>query len=209
MARKKLYYPVNDIQLGLYTSGNEFALTDGTEYVGQYHRYISTNEYYTGAEWSKKTSKQLIALQSEIPDVVKLYKKINPNIKTNFKTPVAVPVKITKTNLDRGYVRRFIFEKINDKQLIESDQINYEAWQRSEIDNNIYNAISVKWYITGELEDTQTNGVITKGILTKNRRIYQELLKTNPEVAEYLSDPLQFYADTSIVIPRDINGLDS
>lgn len=209
MKRKKLYYTSIEIENGLYTSGNEFQLTDGTMYTGQYHRYTSTGEYYTGPKWNKKTSKKLLPFQSELADVVKLYKNIRPNVKTKFKTPIPVPVKITSKELKQGYVKRFIFLKNNDKIVIESDQLQYEAWQREEIDNNIYTAVTVKWYITGELRSQTINGVLTEGVLDKNIRIYNILNKSYPAIAKYLADPLQFYADTSIVIPRDINGLDS
>jgi hypothetical protein len=209
MIRKKLYYPSSEIESGLYTSGDEFQLIDGTVYIGQYHRYKNTNEYFTEPEWNKKTSKLLQPIQKQVPADIKLYQQIRPNIKTKFKTPTPVPVKITSNSLKQGYVKRFIFSKINDKTVIESDQLQYEEWQREQIDNNIYTAIEVKWYITGELYDSVINGVITEGIITKNIRIRNLLFKTNPEISEYLSDPLQFYADTSIVIPPDINGLDS
>lgn len=209
MKRKKLYYTSIEIENGLYTSGNEFQLTDGTTYTGQYHQYTSTGEYYTGPEWNKKTSKKLLPLQPELADVVKLYKNIRPNVKTKFKTPTPVPVKITSKELKQGYVKRFIFLKNNDKIVIESDQLQYEAWQREEIDNNIYTAVTVKWYITGELRSQNINGVLTDGVFDKNIRIYNILNKSYPAIAKYLADPLQFYADTSIVIPRDINGLDS
>jgi hypothetical protein len=111
MKRKKLYYTSIEIENGLYTSGNEFQLADGATYIGQYHRYTSTGEYYTGPEWNKKTSKKLLPLQSELADVVKLYKNIRPNVKTKFKTPTPVPVKITSKELKQGYVKRFIFLK--------------------------------------------------------------------------------------------------
>ena len=60
-----------------------------------------------------------------------------------------------------------------------------------------------------ELRSQNINGVLTEGVLDKNIRIYNILNKSYPAIAKYLADPLQFYADTSIVIPRDINGLDS
>ena len=59
MSRKKIYYPEGQIQKGLYTQGVEWMLEDGTEYVGDYHRYI-TGEVFTKSAYIKNISQKLI-----------------------------------------------------------------------------------------------------------------------------------------------------
>ena len=43
--RQKAYYTKNEIETNLYTTGKQFMLTDRTEYIGLYHRYIVTHLY--------------------------------------------------------------------------------------------------------------------------------------------------------------------
>ena len=56
MSRRKIYYPEGQIQKGLYTEGLEWMLEDGTEYIGDYHKYI-TGEVYTKSAFVKNVSK--------------------------------------------------------------------------------------------------------------------------------------------------------
>jgi hypothetical protein len=69
MARKKIYYPEGEIQRGLYTEGKEWMLEDGTEYIGDYHRYI-TNEVFTLSSYILGLSKKLIPYLDLNLDVV-------------------------------------------------------------------------------------------------------------------------------------------
>jgi len=57
--RKKIYYPEGQIQKGLYTEGREWMLEDGTEYIGDYHKYI-TGEVFTKSSFIKNVSQLLI-----------------------------------------------------------------------------------------------------------------------------------------------------
>ena len=58
--RKRIYYPEGSIQKGLYTNGGEWMFEDGTEYTGQYHRYLNTKEVFTESYFIKDVSKKLI-----------------------------------------------------------------------------------------------------------------------------------------------------
>jgi hypothetical protein len=208
MSRQKLYYTAAEIETGLYTNGGELQSVDGVEYRGQYHRY-TTGEYYSGVNWNNKTSKQLVPIPPQIDPEVILYNTLNPGIKPKYNLIRPIPVRITDDNIKSGYVRRFLFCKINDKQITEVDRAQYDQWQAGDIDNNIYSAITIKWYITGPLESITINGVLQEGVIDKNNRIRLLLQNTFPAVADYLSNPTQYYVDTLVKVVVDINGLDS
>ena len=44
--RRRVYYTKNQIDSGLVTLGKEWMFIDGTEYIGQYHKYI-TDEVFS------------------------------------------------------------------------------------------------------------------------------------------------------------------
>jgi|DEB0MinimDraft_4_1074332.scaffolds.fasta_scaffold46854_1 hypothetical protein len=208
MSRQKLYYTAAEIETGLYTNGGELQYDTGVEFRGQYHRY-TTGEYYSGANWNKKTSKKLVPIPPQIDPEVILYNKLNPGLKTKYKLVRPIPVTITDDNIKAGYVRRFLFCKINDNQIIEVDRTQYDQWQAGDIDNNIYSAITIKWYITGPLESKTIDGVLQEGVIDKNNRVRLLLQADYPAVADYLYNPTQYYVDTLIKVAVDINGLDS
>ena len=85
--RQKAYYTRNEIIPDLYTIGKEYMLSDNTEYIGKYHKYITTGEIYTLSEWSDRFSKPL-----------KVYKELDPKIVTykNFDMTHAVKCNASK-----------------------------------------------------------------------------------------------------------------
>ncbi len=91
--RQKVYYTIDEIINNLYTSGNELMYPDGTEYQGEYHRYI-TGETYTRKEWHPSLSKKLIP-----------YENLNLNINSGYITRYFVQ---NVTNL--------LITEIDDKQ---------------------------------------------------------------------------------------------
>ena len=91
MSRLKSYYIESEIDLHLYTNGNEFMTEDRKEYRGTYHRYILTGEVYTLGEFTNK-SKKLIKFQEELPEVVN-YKLSKPDIRTKYITPKSYSLK--------------------------------------------------------------------------------------------------------------------
>jgi hypothetical protein len=207
MARKKLYYTADEIVTGLYTAGNEFILPNGNNYIGQYHRY-TTGEIFSGPTWNPKTSTQLIPAPPTVPAAVKLYKQLNPDVRTAYQIPKHVPVTITNADLERGYVKRFILSKHTDRTIIEVDLTQYEQWQQSNIDHALYDAYAINWYITGNLYTETINGVTKPGVYNRNLNTITQLKTINPGIATYLASPIQFYTDTTVNVPKNINALD-
>jgi hypothetical protein len=203
MARKKLFYTKNQITENLYTAGNEFQLSDGTMYIGLYHRY-DTGELYTGGTWNVKTSKPL-SVFVQTSEQVKLYRQNKKDIKTKFKSPVRYIPQITAVDTQKTYVTRYFLYKLNDKNVIEIDQPQYSEWANSELDNNIYKAIKTIWYITGNATTTQTGGITQLGVIQKNQNIIDQLEQTYPGFRDTINNPLELYIDTTIIVPPAIN----
>jgi hypothetical protein len=86
-----MYYPKSQIQINLYTKGNQFQLvSSGEEYIGYYWR-TSKNEYFTGRNPDEGSSLELKPILPSPPSTVNtliiqphntLYNKLK-NIDTN------------------------------------------------------------------------------------------------------------------------------
>jgi hypothetical protein len=85
------------------------------------------------------------------------------------------------------------------------DSTQYTSLQTREIDNNIYSGVQIKWTITGPMQDTFQNGVLTKGVVTKNIEAMRTVETKFPEIFDVLTNPIQYYSDTDFLVPKDIN----
>ena len=74
MSREKTYYSADEVLNNLYASDKQLMYTDGTMYIGLYHKY-STGEIYTEAKWNSNKSKKLIIMNFNI--VLKDFDKLN------------------------------------------------------------------------------------------------------------------------------------
>ncbi len=207
MSRLKIYYNKSEIQTNLYTSGSIWMLEDTTEYIGLYHKY-TTGEVYTQSDFIPGKSKKLIELQQTNSDNY-IYKKLKPNLNIKFKTPVPYTVVINTISIESGVIPRYFLKKNNSKTIIEIDIKQYDDWKINLIDKTIYTAIRIFWNITGDKYDSVKNGIISKGVISKNsKRIRHAQIKL-PGIENILTDPLQYYTDSDFIAPTDINGLDS
>lgn len=204
MSRLKLYYPVEEITNNLYTFGSELMMEDGTEYIGPFHRYI-TGEVYTGSTWNAKSSKKLVAFKQQ--NKITIYNTLKPNIKVKHITPKRIPIQITSTDITRGSVQRYFIRKQNETIVFEIDAAQYSKWSNNQIDNKIYTATQLEWFITGNMQDTKNGNVMIPGVITKNTQQIKAAARTIPELTTILSNPLEFYSDTDYIAPIDINGL--
>ena len=63
----------------------------------------------------------------------------------------------------------------------------------------------MQWHITGELQSVRKNGILFPGVIEKNTQIYNKLMQINSILANHFANPLQFYVDTNLNVPADIN----
>jgi len=204
MSRLKSYYTVNEVELNLYTDGGEFQLEDRSEYIGEYHRYISTNEIYTKASFIKNESEPLFILNQFPPESLK-YRKLKPKIKTFYQQPEPVQRTVTQKDIDAKQMTRFFLKQINTSNIIEIDSAQKEAYSQKKIDTNLYNIQIITWTITGPVQDNTINGIFEEGVLTKNKKEISRVKKLFPGIEKKLSDLTQFYVDTDFIVPEDIN----
>jgi hypothetical protein len=201
--RLKLYYTADEITSNLYTTGSQFMTEDNVEYRGTYHSYI-TGEVFTGSTWNAKTSKKLITFR-DITSKNAEYQQLKP-ASLIFDKPNPTIVSITKKQIDSKTIVRYFLKKVNETSIIEVDIEQYQKWLSKQIDSVIYLGISIPWTIAGEIEDTIINGTLIKGVRTKNNLQIQYANSKVPGISTYLNNPLQYYLDTTFVVPQDINS---
>jgi hypothetical protein len=204
--RQKAYYTANEITTYQYTNGDEWMLTDGTPYVGLYHTYI-TGEAFTQPEWNKTTSKKLFVLEDTTSSQY-IYKKIS-DIEISNKSIQTITPTITKEDLANKFKTRYIVKKNNDSKFSETTKDIYKSWQKQEIDNTLYTIYPIKWTISGNTQDTYEKGILIPSVQTLNKQSLRTAESIVPGISLYLTDLLELYIDSNIVIATDINGLDS
>ena len=204
--RIKSYYSANEIVNNLYTTGQELMTTDNVDYVGLYHKY-TTGEIYSQPTWNKNKSVKLIKYKEQSESVIE-YNKIS-DIEIDYKSFNTYNVAITKENINKGYVDRFIIKRANDNVFYEVNSDTYDMYTREDIDPVLYLAVKFKWYITGNINDTQQGNITIPGVQSNNYKELQTAEITVPGISLYFTDLLQYYVDDDNVTPKDINGLDS
>jgi hypothetical protein len=205
MGRFKTYYPTSEITPDLYTSGKQWMTTNNVEYIGAYHKYL-TGEVYTKARWQPDVSAVLIPyIDQTISNKNMPYLKLKPEFQLARTSPTAHTVNVTVTDYGRGILQRFFIKKRNDNAIIEIDKQQFDAWKSDQIDKKLYIAIEIAWYIAGPANDVIT-GISVPGVATRNQKQIQLAANTIPEIVTYLTNPLQFYADTEYTVPKDINN---
>ena len=163
--RRKAYYPKGQTKNGLYTEGKEWMLEDGTEYVGDYHRYTSTNEVFTKSTWIKDVSQKLIPyVNLTIDDFKKAFEydglkkqSITEIRETTYKK--TMPVENDYVN---GYFFRYFLKRHFQSIITEVDRDTYSNAQ-----DEFYVKVELGWKLTGPLNDSG----IEKGVYDTNRRL--------------------------------------
>jgi len=197
----KLYYPKSHIVNNLFTTGKEWMLEDGTEFIGYYHKYIDGN-VKSGAVFSRTESKKLIAYIDVVnqPDNY-VYNSIKSPIKSvppviKYTLPIIDDFEVGKVT--RYFIKRRNYSTYQD--IFEIDKDQYKLWKSKSygIDSALYNAIELDWKLTGPLHDIVKEGNITEsGVYDTNLRIV--MLKNN--IFTGLKDYLTDYTELSIYSP--------
>lgn len=203
--RIRPYYSDYEIKRNQYTFGNEWELEDGTEYIGLYHIYIPTNEIYTEAKWTSGKSKKLYKYTNQSADT-RAYKKLKPDIITRYQSITPSNVRIpTKEEYTQGFLVRYFIKKYNESIVYEIDESQFNDWAASLIDPNLYTAVQLNWYITGEINDIENGPITHKGILTKNKESLKIAEKELLGISKLVTNLLEYYIDTDYNVPADIN----
>ena len=203
--RDRIYYTKAQIQDGLITNGEEWMFVDGTEYIGQYHRY-TTNEVFSEATFVDGKSRKLIpyvdieAVGSENVDGIDFTKNyLYDNIKTLDikKTAKSNPDRnpITDKDIKNGYVDRY-FGYRYDNQCIELNKEKYNKIGSEEgLTDVLYSKVKLKWKISGPVYDVlDSNGkLIEPGVFDTNKRTVALYSEKYPSLKLKLLDYLEYY----------------
>jgi len=203
MARLRLHYSADEIINNLYTYGNEWMFEDTTQYIGSYHRY-TTGEIYSGGGWDSASSRKLIKYQNTNSPGYR-YKQLKQSIRTNYNSFNHYIPEIKHNDYVNGYINRYFIKKLNDNVITEISEDAFNEYNGASIDPNLYNAVMLKWVISGPIETTKSHGLSTIGVVEKNKNTLRNTERTFLGISTKLTNVLEFYSDTEYTIPADIN----
>ena len=201
--RKKIYYSNSEITENLYTPGQQWMTEDSVEYIGLYHSY-STGEVYTEEKWKPNQSKKLLKFEPQITNNI-LYRNNKPRLKTKFISPVPYFISITTADIQNKFVTRYFLQKTNQPQVIEIDKRQFDFWTENKIDQAIYNGVAIKWKITGNANTITVNSAKQIGVIEFNSEQIRLAKKKLSGIETKLTNPLELYVDTTIIVPPAIN----
>ena len=212
--RQKIYYSEQEIETSLYTQGGEYMDMDNNEYIGYYHKYLRTGEVFTEikfdklkskklkpflAEVSNKSIKQYIGTTKEVEEVKGVTFTVPSNIyKPNqYVAPISYYPILTQDDYKKGHISRYFIKKRNDRsnKIMEINKESYNLVTTSgPIDGNLWERYSLRWKISGPLNDIKDGRGITieSGISDTNKRILRKAEKEFRGISFHLQNLIEF-----------------
>jgi len=203
--RKRIYYTKAQITEGLVTSGKEWMYVDGTEYIGQYHRY-TTDEVFSEATYIDGKSKILIPYidTKTIGQQNQLGIDTSKNFEYNSIKTLDVQIsqipnpnteRVTDRDIEVGYVVRYFAYKVNDGQLLELNKEDYDSvGSPNGLDAILWKKFNLRWKITGPDNDIldRFGNIKESGIIDTNRRTLNLKSEEYPTLMEYITDLTEY-----------------
>ena len=122
-----------------------------------------------------------------------------------YVTPIPYQAE-NSISVNQQQLQRYFLQRKNDlNNIIEIDSAQFDLYANQQIDNNLYTAIELTWYITGNVDDVNINNSKQFGVISKNKNSVINAERRMPGISSKLSNLLEFYTDTDFVVPRDIN----
>lgn len=203
--RQRIYYTKAQIEAGLKTGGGEWMFTDGTEYIGQYHKY-STGEVFTDSNYVDGKSRKLIPyvdvskVFDETDSIIDFAKNFeydaikNVDVKKSVKSNEPIS-DIYNRPVKNGYIKRLFAYKVNDGQILELDEIGYGNYgTKKGLDAILWRKFSIDWKVQGsdyDILDSQGN-VKEGGIIDENRRTIEKYSEEYPTLSKRITDFREF-----------------
>jgi hypothetical protein len=204
-SRQRIYYTKAQITNGLKTGGGEWMYTDGTEYIGQYHKY-ATGEVFSLATFVQDKSRILIPFV----DLKKLiedneldidfaknfeYDTMKPGYVPKSSIPNTHLLNINYNDIDSSFIYRYFAYKKNDGRLLELSSNDYNnIGSPTGLDEILWEAFKIKWKLKGPFNDIlDSEGNIKEhGIIDANKRTVVLYSEKYPSIADYLTDFREF-----------------
>ena len=117
------------------------------------------------------------------------YKNIGGVELSNQSFPTYFIPSVTKNDYSKGYIYRYLVQKINDLTITEVIKENYNG-----ISNNFYNKLVIQWTISGPKNNQYNNKILEKkGVQEQNTQTLIENEKKMKGLKNYLNNPLEFW----------------
>ena len=140
---------------------------DGTEYTGQYHKYLNTREVFTESYFIKDVSKKLIRYYNLDVDFQKNtfeYNTLKETVKS-YTPELTIPdpyfLQPSQEDYDNGFVERYFYKRKGSTTINEISKNGF-----GNLNSPYYQKLKLKWKIAGPLNDTPEE----TGIIDTNRR---------------------------------------
>ena len=96
---------------------------------------------------------------------------------------------ITKNDYLKGYINRYLVQKINDLTITEVNKENYNG-----ISKNYYNKLVIQWIISGSKNNQYNNKILEiKGVQEQNNKTLNVNEKKMTGIKNYLNNPIEFW----------------
>lgn len=185
MARRKIYYPQGQITPGLYTTGKEWMLEDGTEYIGDYHSYY-TGEVFTRATYIKNRSEKLIPyvdLKEEARKESFQYDKLKSVDSEKFVFAIYKKPTPVENDYSNGFFKRYFLKRHFQDIITEVGKSTFQ-----DAKEEYYIKVEIPWKLTGPLNDQG----IDKGVFDTNRRIILIVEKEMVGIRNYVTNYIEY-----------------
>jgi len=117
------------------------------------------------------------------------YQNLGGDILSDITFPSYYKPNVTKNDYLKGYINRYLVQKINDLTITEVIKENYNG-----ISNNFYNKLVIQWTISGPKNNQYNNKILEKkGVQEQNTQTLIENEKKMKGLKNYLNSPLEFW----------------
>jgi hypothetical protein len=206
-----MYYPPNKIKPNQYTTGNEYVIAQNrANYIGYYFTTFD-GKIFTGKTIGDTSNLELLPAsqfnQSSNDYTVigdRFYTRVlkgnNEEVQQLPKYSIPRPSLPIPTDDDykRGFFSRYFMKRVNGDII---NEINRETFndisQGIKHNKALYTTTSLLWQITGQLETTINNGIITRGVKQINFETIQKYSLVFIGIDQYLTDYAEFFKPSS------------
>ena len=117
------------------------------------------------------------------------YQNLGGDILSDVAFPTYYKPIVTKNDYTKGYINRYLVQKINDLTITEVIKENYNG-----ISNNFYNKLVIQWTISGPKNNQYNNKILErKGVQEQNIQTLNDGEKSMKGLKTYLNNPLEFW----------------
>lgn len=123
-------------------------------------------------------------------DILRYAKLTSTRIDNTYPTAyIPVPV---QEDYNNGFISRYFVQR---RDVIHSPIIEVSSITVSKYASNVYfNTISLRWRISGNIEDEYTqSGILTPSVISTNTQAILAAAKIMPSISSYLVNPKQFW----------------